>query len=99
MYPDLMDVTRAQSGEAIEGAFSGLWLFGQKVANAFAPLLLATILGSYGWRETTEGYVEQFPDAVAALQVSVTLIPAAILMAAALLIIVFYKPLAAKTLS
>lgn len=99
MYPDLMDVTRAQSGEAIEGAFSGLWLFGQKVANAFAPLLLATILGSYGWRETTEGYVEQLPDAVAALHVSVTLIPAAILMTAVLLIIVFYKPLAAKTLS
>ena len=37
MYPDLMDVTRRTSGVAIEGAFSAVWLFGQKLANAAAP--------------------------------------------------------------
>ena len=40
MYPDLMDLTRNESGEAIEGTFSAIWLFGQKVANALAPLAL-----------------------------------------------------------
>ena len=98
MYPDLMDVTRLQSGEAIEGAFSGIWLFGQKVANAFAPLLLSIFLASYGWRETTEGRVEQLPEAIAALLKSITLVPAAILVVAAFALILIYKPMAAKAL-
>ena len=46
MYPDLMDVTRAQSGAAIEGAFSAIWLFGQKLANAIAPAVLGFILAT-----------------------------------------------------
>ena len=33
MYPDLMDVTRASSGGAIEGVFSVIWLFGQKTGQ------------------------------------------------------------------
>jgi GPH family glycoside/pentoside/hexuronide:cation symporter len=98
MYPDLMDVTRLQSGEAIEGAFSGIWLFGQKVANACAPLLLSIFLASYGWRETTEGRVEQLPEAIAALLKSITLVPAAILVVAAFALILIYKPMAAKAL-
>ena len=44
IYPDLMDVTRSETGEAIEGAFSALWLFGQKLANAAAPAVLGLIL-------------------------------------------------------
>jgi GPH family glycoside/pentoside/hexuronide:cation symporter len=48
MYPDLMDVTRSDSGVAIEGAFSAIWLFGQKAADAFAPLILGAILAVYG---------------------------------------------------
>jgi GPH family glycoside/pentoside/hexuronide:cation symporter len=98
MYPDLMDVTRLQSGEAIEGAFSGIWLFGQKVANAFAPLLLSIFLANYGWRETTEGRVEQLPEAIAALLRSITLLPAAILVVAIFALILIYKPMAAKAL-
>jgi GPH family glycoside/pentoside/hexuronide:cation symporter len=39
-----MDVTRVQSGAAIEGAFSAVWLFGQKLANAVAPAVLGLIL-------------------------------------------------------
>ena len=76
MYPDLMDLTRHQSGEAIEGTFSAIWLFGQKVANALAPMALALILGMYDWKETSQGKVEQTADAIQALQVSVTMIPA-----------------------
>ena len=52
IYPDLMDITRSESGDAIEGAFSAIWLFGQKVANAIAPLILSLILALFGWRES-----------------------------------------------
>lgn len=93
MYPDLMDITRAQTGEAIEGAFSAVWLFGQKVANALAPLILGLVLQSAGWQASTGGIVAQSDGALAALKLSVTLIPAAILGLAIVGLIAFYKPL------
>lgn len=99
MYPDLMDVTRTQTGEAIEGAFSAIWLFGQKVANAFAPLILGAILGAYGWVETTQGAAEQSDEALGALHWAVTLVPAGILGLSIVLLVVFYRPLARKALN
>ncbi|EAR52607.1 putative GPH family sugar transporter [Oceanicola granulosus HTCC2516] len=79
MYPDLMDLTRSRTGEPIEGAFSALWLFGQKVANACAPLILGLILAAAGWQESTSGVVPQSDAALEALRVSLTLVPAALL--------------------
>ena len=79
IYPDLMDITRSESGDAIEGAFSAIWLFGQKVANAIAPLILSLILAMFGWRESGEGYTDQVPEALRALQNSITILPAFIL--------------------
>jgi len=96
MYPDLMDVTRAQSGEAIEGAFSAIWLFGQKAANAFAPLILGVILSFFGWVETTQGQVEQTEQAVKSLQWAVTLVPAGIIAVSIVLLLVLYRPLAKR---
>lgn len=79
IYPDLMDVTRTETGEAIEGTFSALWLFGQKVANALAPLLLGLILGAFGWVETTQGRADQTDIALTALRLCMSQVPAAIL--------------------
>lgn len=79
IYPDLMDITRSESGDAIEGAFSAIWLFGQKVANAIAPLILSLILALFGWRESGEGFTDQVPEALRALQNSITILPAFIL--------------------
>ena len=79
IYPDLMDITRSESGNAIEGAFSAVWLFGQKVANAIAPLILSLILAVFGWRESSDGYTNQIPEALGALQNCITLVPALIL--------------------
>jgi GPH family glycoside/pentoside/hexuronide:cation symporter len=93
IYPDLMDVTRAQSGQAIEGSFSAVWLFGQKLANAVAPLVLGAILAAWGWRETTEGATEQSAEALWALHVSITLVPAAILAVAAVAHLAVYLPM------
>jgi GPH family glycoside/pentoside/hexuronide:cation symporter len=92
LYPDLMDVTRETSGESIEGAFSAVWLFGQKVANAISPLILGFILSLYGWKETTEGITKQTDAALNTLQTSITLIPAAILGLAGILLFSIYLP-------
>jgi len=93
-----MDVTRNQTGEAIEGAFSAIWLFGQKAANAFAPLILGAILGAYGWVETTSGVADQPDAAIDALHWSVTLVPAAVLAVSIVLLLGLYRPLARKAL-
>jgi len=92
MYPDLMDVTRDESGQALEGAFSGLWLFGQKVANALAPLALGLILSGAGWQSSASGAIPQTPEALAALRSALTLIPAAILFVAILGVVAIYRP-------
>ena len=98
MYPDLMDITRIETGAAIEGAFSSIWLFGQKFANALAPSLLALILSIYGWLETTQGIVEQTPEAINALHFSITIVPSLILAFAILGLIFFYlRSLSGKT--
>ena len=82
IYPDLMDMTREESGDAIEGAFSAIWLFGQKVANAIAPLILSLILAVFGWKESSSGFTDQIPEALGALQNSITILPAFILVLA-----------------
>ena len=96
MYPDLMDITRKESGESIEGAFSAVWLFGQKVANAFAPLILAIILGANGWQETTQGKVLQSSKALISLKISITLIPLSVLLLAIFVLVFIYKPSLSK---
>ena len=99
MYPDLMDVTREDSGMAIEGAFSAVWLFGQKLANALAPALLGLTLAAAGWQETTGEIIAQTDTALAALQVAITLIPAGILFIAVLGLALIYRPAAARALA
>ena len=99
LYPDLMDVTREKSGESIEGAFSAVWLFGQKVANAISPLILGFILSLYGWKETTKGFIQQTDAALNTLQTSITLIPAAILGLAGILLVSIYLPQHKKLMS
>ena len=99
LYPDLMDVTREETGESIEGAFSAVWLYGQKVANAISPLDLGFILSMYGWKETTEGITKQSDAALDTLQTSITLIPATILAIAGILLVSLYLPQHRKLMS
>jgi len=99
MYPDLMDVTRRTSGVAIEGAFSAVWLFGQKLANAAAPAVLGLTLAAAGWQETTDGVVAQSDGALVALLNSITLIPAVILIVAIIGLAAVYRPMAARALA
>ncbi|MEM6308365.1 MAG: MFS transporter, partial [Pseudomonadota bacterium] len=98
MYPDLMDVTRHDTGAAIEGAFSAVWLFGQKVANALAPLLLGGYIMAAGWRETTEGTVDQSDAALAALHQAMTVMPMGIFCVAAVVFLGVYRPMTRRFL-
>lgn len=94
IYPDLIDVTRDRSGMSIEGTFSAVWLFGQKLANALAPLILGQILAVRGWQETTGGAaVAQSTEALSALQVAMTFVPAAIFVLAVLAQLFIYRPM------
>ncbi len=99
IYPDLMDITRRDSGVAIEGAFSAVWLFGQKLANAVAPAVLGLTLAAAGWQEATGGVVPQSADALQALQMAITLIPAGILIVAIVGLVVIYRPMAGRALA
>ena len=94
-----MDVTRRTSGVAIEGAFSAVWLFGQKLANAAAPAVLGLTLAAAGWQETTVGVVTQSDGAMAALLNAITLIPAVILIVAVIGLWAVYRPMAARALA
>ncbi|MGV6838691.1 MAG: MFS transporter [Planktomarina sp.] len=96
LYPDHMDTTRAETGEAIEGVFSAMWLFGQKVANAFAPMLLGGLIASAGWQEGTDGAAVQTPEALFTLQWSMTLVPVGIFAIALYVLLRIYVPLARK---
>jgi len=98
LYPDLMDITRRESGLAVEGAFTSIWLFGQKLANAISPAALGLILASAGWQESTDGAVEQSQAAIATLQNSITLIPAGILALALVLLAFVYWPMQRRAL-
>ncbi len=92
MYPDLMDVTRNATGQAIEGAFSAVWLFGQKVANAIAPLILGLVLSRADWKPSTQGKVDQSAEALQALETALTLWPAALFALSIIGLIAVYRP-------
>lgn len=93
MYPDLMDVTRTRTGVSIEGAFSAVWLFGQKIANAIAPAALGALLAQAGWLESTGEIVTQSDQALGALKTAITLIPAGILLLAIAGLYAVYRPM------
>lgn len=94
MYPDHMDATRAASGEALEGGFAAIWLFGQKVSNALGPALLGLILAGAGWQESAGGPVPQGPEALEALRRAMTLWPVGFFLLALLGLVLVYRPMA-----
>lgn len=80
IMPDLVDWSAERESFQVAGSFSGLWLLGQKVGNAFAPLVLGQLLALYGWISTTNGGdVTQSSAAVDALRWALTLVPAGLM--------------------
>ena len=90
MMPDLVDWSVERESFNVAGSFSGLWLLGQKVGNAIAPLVFGQLLALYGWVATTNGgEATQLPEAVNALRWSLTLIPAGLMFISVPLYILF----------
>ncbi len=86
LMPDLIESSLDKERRGI-GAFNAYWLFGQKLANAAGPGLLALILGAYGWQESTKGAAEQSDGALSALAATMTLAPAGIFAFSVILLI------------
>ena len=97
MYPDLMDLTRQQTGASIEGSFAAVWLFGQKVASALAPGLVGLLLGLFGWQSSRDGGAAQSDAALEALRLVVTTVPAALLALSIIGLLLLYRPSLART--
>lgn len=91
MMPDMVDWSNQRESFQVAGAFNGLWLLGQKVGNAFAPLALGALLALYGWIETTAGGPEvvQPREAVDALRWALTLVPAGLMVVSVPLYLLF----------
>ncbi len=81
MVPDLIAETNAASGQSVEGLANAVWLFGQKLAGALAPLLFGELLAAYGFRASEAGYVEQPDSALMALRFGMTAMPGLLLLA------------------
>ena len=60
--------------------------------------MLGLTLAAAGWQETTGGIVVQSDGALGALQMSITLIPAGILVVAIIALGLIYRPMAARAL-
>lgn len=80
LVPDLIEQTNRRSGQSVEGLANSVWLFGQKLAGALAPLLFGELLSAYGFVSSDQGFVEQPSAALEALRVGMTLLPALLLL-------------------
>ena len=75
ILPSLIDKANSDSGVNVEGVFNGLWLSSQKIANALGPLIFASILGFYGFKESRVGLQIQPAAASAAMELFMTVLP------------------------
>ncbi|MDX2141764.1 MAG: MFS transporter [Rhodospirillaceae bacterium] len=67
MLLDTIAYDRKLSGLNREGVYAGLWSAMDKTAFAFGALLAGTALGYAGYRESSEGFVAQSPEALRGL--------------------------------
>lgn len=81
LAPDLIAETNRQSGQSVEGLANSIWLFGQKLAGALAPLLFGELLSANGFVSSDQGFVAQPAEALEALRMGMTLLPALLLIA------------------
>lgn len=80
LVPDLIAETNRRSGQSVEGLANSVWLFGQKLAGALAPLLFGELLSAYGFVASDQGYVAQPAAALEALRMGMTLLSALLLL-------------------
>lgn len=76
-----------RSGQATEGAFTGVWMAGEKIGAAVGTAIVGGLLGLAGFVASTTGGAMQTPETIQMIRLSFTLIPA-------FLFIVSFAPLA-----
>lgn len=92
-YALLSDAVRydfVRNGERREGAFAGFTTLLDKMSSAVAPAAMGIFLSAMGYVSSTDGgSVEQGPDALMAIRICVTILPA-LAMGAAILVMSRY---------
>lgn len=97
LMPDLIDLTTRAENKNLEGVFSAAWLFGQKIAGALGPAILGIALASAGWVEASGDFVAQSPEAISTLRWVMTLLPAFMLLATAIVYSTIFNKLTPDT--
>lgn len=86
MVPDAIEFDAVRTGNRREGAFYGMWTFMSKVGTSLAIALTGAILGAAGY---AANLAEQAPRTLAAIRLLIGPIPAAVFIAAAILIQIY----------
>jgi Na+/melibiose symporter-like transporter len=65
-----------RSGQAAEGAFTGVWMAGEKIGAALGTAMVGWLFGLAGFITSTVGGATQTPETAQVIRLSFTLIPA-----------------------
>ncbi|MEM8937076.1 MAG: MFS transporter, partial [Pseudomonadota bacterium] len=76
LLPDTMEYDRLVSGEAREGAMSGIFTLVEKVSGAIGPLIVGVLLQAMGLVASYAPDVVQPPSAILAIKLCASLVPA-----------------------
>jgi GPH family glycoside/pentoside/hexuronide:cation symporter len=75
MLFDTIAYDRKVSGLNREGVYAGLWSAMDKTAFAFGALVAGMLLSLFGFQESTQGFIEQSPDALRGVTVAFSGMP------------------------
>ncbi len=82
VVPDVIAAERTRTGAAAEGAFTGLWVLGEKIGLALGAGFTGVALHVSGYAESAAAvYRSQSPAALFAILVLVSVVPALLLLA------------------
>ncbi len=76
LLPDTISYDYHLTGLRREAAFASVYSAAEKFSFAFSPLILGALLSMMGYQESTEGDIEQTPQAIRAVYIGMAIIPA-----------------------
>jgi GPH family glycoside/pentoside/hexuronide:cation symporter len=82
LLPDTMEYDRLESGHNREGVMSGVFTTVEKVSGALGPFLVGLLLQSVGLITSRGAAIEQPPEAITAIHLGVSIVPALVCFAA-----------------
>jgi GPH family glycoside/pentoside/hexuronide:cation symporter len=91
MLPDAIENDFHRTGLRREGVFAAIFEFFQKAAFAIGPFIVGLFLTANGYQASTTGAVVQSAQAVDAVRLTMSVLPAAAYIASILLVVLFYR--------